>query len=130
MDRIRILLAEDHVVVREGTRQLLEREQDLEVIGEAGDGEEEVRLASQLKPDVIIMDVSMPKLSGVEATKRIKALLPLTIVLVLTGYDYDEYIFSLLEAGAAGYLLKDVSGDELISAIRAVYAGEPMFHLC
>jgi len=128
MDRIRILLAEDHVVVRQGTRQLLEREQDLEVIGEAGDGEEAVRLASQLKPDVIIMDVAMPKLSGIEATKRIKALLPLTIVLVLTGYDYDEYIFSLLEAGAAGYLLKDISGDELISAVRAVYAGEPMFH--
>ena len=128
MDRIRILLAEDHVVVRQGTRQLLEREQDLEVIGEAGDGEEAVRLASQLKPDVIIMDVAMPKLSGIEATKRIKALLPLTIVLVLTGYDYDEYIFSLLEAGAAGYLLKDVSGDELISAVRAVYAGEAVLH--
>ena len=128
MDRIRILLAEDHVVVRQGTRQLLEREQDLEVVGEAGDGEEAVRLASQLKPDVIIMDVAMPKFSGIEATKRIKALLPLTIVLVLTGYDYDEYIFSLLEAGAAGYLLKDVSGDELISAIRAVYAGEQILH--
>jgi len=128
MNTIRILLAEDHVVVRQGTRQLLEREQDLEVIGEAGDGEEAVRLASQLKPDVIIMDVAMPKLSGIEATKQIKALLPSTIVLVLTGYDYDEYIFSLLEAGAAGYLLKDVSGDELISAVRAVYAGEPMFH--
>ncbi|MBA7467509.1 Transcriptional regulatory protein DegU [subsurface metagenome] len=128
MDRIRILLVEDHVVVRQGTRQLLEREQDLEVIGEAGDGEEAVRLASQLKPDVVIMDVAMPKLSGIEATKQIKKLLPLTIVLVLTGYDYDEYIFSLLEAGAAGYLLKDVSGDELISAVRAVYAGEPMFH--
>jgi len=128
MDRIRILLVEDHVVVRQGTRQLLEREQDLEVIGEAGDGEEAVRLASQLKPDVIIMDVAMPKLSGIEATKRIKALLPLTIVLVLTGYDYDEYIFSLLEAGAAGYLLKDVSGDQLIDAIRAVYAGEAVLH--
>ena len=128
MDRIRILLAEDHVVVRQGTRQLLEREQDLEVIGEAGDGEEAVRLASQLKPDVIIMDVAMPKLSGVEATKRIKALLPLTIVLVLTGYDYDEYIFSLLEAGAAGYLSKDVSGDQLIDAIRAVYDGEAVLH--
>ncbi len=128
MDRIRILLAEDHVVVRQGTRQLLECEQDLEVVGEAGDGEEAVRLASQLKPDVIIMDVAMPKLSGIEATKQIKALLPLTIVLVLTGYDYDEYIFGLLEAGAAGYLLKDVSGDELISAVRAVYAGEQILH--
>ena len=128
MNTIRILLAEDHVVVRQGTRQLLEREPDFEIVGEAGDGEETVRLASQLKPDVVIMDVAMPKLSGIEATRQIKELLPSTIVLVLTGYDYDEYIFSLLEAGAAGYLLKDVSGDELIDAIRAVYAGEPMFH--
>jgi NarL family two-component system response regulator LiaR len=128
MNTIRILLAEDHVVVRQGTRQLLEREQDFEIVGEAGDGEEAVRLASQLKPDVVIMDVAMPKLSGIEATKQIKAILPATIVLVLTGYDYDEYIFSMLEAGAAGYLLKNVSGDELISAVRAVNAGEPMIH--
>ena len=128
MNTIKILLVEDHVVVRQGTRQLLEREQDFEVIGEAGDGEEAVRLASQLKPDVIIMDVAMPKLSGVEATKQIKKLLPSTIVLVLTGYDYDEYIFSLLEAGAAGYLMKDVSGNQLIDAIRAVHAGEAVLH--
>jgi len=128
MNNIRILLVEDHVVVRQGTRQLLEREQGFEVVGEAGDGEEAVQLASQLKPDVIIMDVAMPKLNGVEATKQIKELLPSTIVLVLTGYDYDEYIFSLLEAGAAGYLMKDVSGDQLISAIRAVYAGEAVLH--
>ncbi len=128
MDRIRVLLAEDHVVVRQGTRQLLEREQDLEVIGEAGDGEEAIQLAAALKPDVIIMDIAMPKLSGIEATKQIKALLPSVAVLILTGYDYDEYIFSLLEAGAAGYLLKSVSGDELIDAIRAVNAGEPVLH--
>jgi len=128
MGRIRILLAEDHVVVRQGTRQLLEHEQDLEVIGEAGDGEEAVRLAIQLKPDVLIMDVAMPELSGIEATRQIKKLLPSVIVLVLTGYDYDEYIFSLLEAGAAGYLLKDVSGDQLVDAIRAVHAGEPVLH--
>lgn len=128
MDNIRILLADDHVVVRQGTRQLLELEQDLEVIGEAGDGEEAVQLAAQLKPDVVIMDVAMPKMSGIEATKQIKALLPSVAVLVLTGYDYDEYIFSLLEAGAAGYLLKSVSGDELVGAIRAVHAGEPVLH--
>jgi len=128
METIRILLAEDHVVVRQGTRQLLERERDFEIVGEAGDGEEAVHLASQLKPDVVVMDVAMPKLSGIEATKQIKAVLPTTRVLVLTGYDYDEYIFSMLEAGAAGYLLKSVSGDELISAVRAVYAGEPMIH--
>ena len=128
MGTIRILLAEDHVVVRQGTRQLLEHEPDFEIVGEAGDGEEAVRLAAQLKPDVVIMDVAMPNLSGIEATKQIKAQLPSVIVLVLTGYDYDEYVFSMLEAGAAGYLLKNVSGDELIRAIRAVYGGEPMMH--
>jgi len=128
MKTVRILLAEDHVVVRQGTRQLLEREKDFKIVGEAGNGEEAVRLAQELKPDVIIMDVAMPKLSGIEATKQIKAVLPATSILVLTGYDYDEYIFSMLEAGAAGYLLKNVSGDELIGAVRAVYAGEPMIH--
>lgn len=128
MGKIKLLLAEDHVVVREGTRQLLENEPDMEVIGEAGDGEEAVRLTKQLKPDVIIMDVSMPKLSGLEATKQIKEMSPSSIVLILTGYDYDEYIFSLLESGAAGYLLKDVTGDELIQAIRRVYAGEQALH--
>jgi len=128
MDNIRILLVEDHVVVREGTRQLLEREDDLSVIGEAGDGEEAVKLATKLEPDVVIMDIALPKLNGIEATKQIKALLPSVAVLILTGYDYDEYIFSLLEAGAAGYLLKSVSGDELIAAIRAVNSGEPVLH--
>jgi len=91
-------LAEDHVVVRQGTRQLLEREEDFEIVGEAGDGEEAVRLAQEVKPDIVIMDVAMPKLSGIEATRQIKAILPATSVLVLTGYDYDEYIFSMLEA--------------------------------
>lgn len=128
METIRILLAEDHVVVREGTRRLLEGEKDFQVVGEAGDGEEAVGLAARLKPDVVIMDISMPKLNGIEATKQIKALSPSMAVLVLTGYDYDEYIFAMLEAGAAGYLLKSVSGDELINAIRAVHAGEPVLH--
>ena len=128
MSNIRIVLAEDHVVVRQGTRQLLEQESDFEIVGEANDGNEAVQMVSQLKPDIVIMDVAMPKLSGIEATKQIKEILPATIILVLTGYDYDEYIFSMLEAGAAGYLLKDVSGDELIRAVRAVYAGEPTMH--
>jgi len=126
--KIRILLVDDHVILRQGTRQLLEHEPDMEVVGEASDGEEAIKLATELKPDVIILDVAMPKLGGVEATKKIKEILPSTIILVLTGYDYDEYIFGLLEIGAAGYLLKDVSGDELVNAVRAVYNGEPVLH--
>lgn len=125
---IRILLAEDHVVVRQSIRQFLDREHDLEVVGEASEGAEAVELALKLKPDVVIMDVAMPKLNGIEATKQIKTHLPSTAVLALTAYDFDEYIFALLEAGAAGYLLKDVSGHELIGAIRAVNRGEPVLH--
>lgn len=128
MKKITILLVEDHVVVRESIRQFLEREEKLEVVGEAGDGEEAVQMASQLKPDVIIMDISMPKLNGIEATKRIKALQPSATILILTAYDYEQYIFPLLEAGAAGYLLKDVSSRELISAIETVYRGEAVLH--
>jgi NarL family two-component system response regulator LiaR len=128
MDEIRILLAEDHAVVREGTRELLDREEDLKVVAEAGDGEEAVRLATDQRPDVVLMDIAMPKLDGIEATKRIKAAHPAIAVLVLTAYDDDQYVFTLLEAGAAGYLLKDVHTDELIKAIRAVHAGESVLH--
>ncbi|MFH0809739.1 MAG: response regulator transcription factor [Pseudomonadota bacterium] len=128
MDKIRILLAEDHVVVRQGTRQLLEREDDLEVVGEAGDGEEAIELANKLKPDVVVMDIAMPKVNGIEATKAIKAASPTTAVLILTAYDYDEFIFSLLDAGAAGYLLKSVSGDELVHGIRGLHSGESVLH--
>jgi len=128
MGKIRVLLAEDHVVVREGTRELIQREADMKVVGEASDGEEAIQLANKLQPDVVIMDISMPKLSGIEATKQIKALQPDTAVLILTAYDNDQYIFALLEAGAAGYLLKNVRGRELIDAIRAVHAGESVLH--
>ena len=128
MKKISILLAENHVVVRESIRHFLEREANFEVVGEAGDGEEAVRMVSQLKPDVIVMDISMPRLNGIEATKQIKALQPSAVVLILTAYDYEQYIFPLLEAGAAGYLLKDVSSRELISAIQTVYRGEAVLH--
>ena len=128
MDKISILLADDHVLVREGTRRLLEREDDLHVVGEAGDGEEAVRLATKLQPDVAIIDIAMPKLNGIEATKQIKKLCPATAVLILTAYDDDQYVFALLEAGAAGYLLKNVRGRELIEAIRQVNAGESVLH--
>ena len=128
MEKIRILLAEDHVIVREGTRQLIQREPDMEVVGEAGDGEEAVELANKLHPNVVIMDIAMPRLNGIEATKQIKALHPAICVLILTAYDNDQYIFALLEAGAAGYLLKNVRGRELIDAIRAVHAGESVLY--
>jgi DNA-binding NarL/FixJ family response regulator len=128
VDEIRVMLVEDHILVREGTRELLDQEKDLHVVAEAGDGEEAVRLAAEHKPDVVIMDIAMPKLNGLEATKRIKAMNPGTAILVLTAYDDDQYIFAFLEVGAAGYLLKDVSTEDLIRAIREVHAGESVLH--
>ncbi|MDD5094782.1 MAG: response regulator transcription factor [Dehalococcoidia bacterium] len=128
MDKIRILLAEDHKMVRQGIRQFLDREEDLEVIGEASDGEEALKLAKALNPDVIIMDINMPKLNGIEATRKIKQLQPSIIILILPAYDYEEYIFPILEAGASGYLLKDMSGNELVEAIRTVRSGESVLH--
>jgi DNA-binding NarL/FixJ family response regulator len=124
MNTINLILADDHAVVRAGTRQLLERQPDLRVVGEAADGEEAVRLAKELKPHVVVMDVRMPKMSGVEATRRIKQELPEVAVLVLTAHDDDEYVFALLQAGANGYLLKTAEMEELVKAIRAVAAGQ------
>jgi NarL family two-component system response regulator LiaR len=128
VDKIRILLADDHAVVREGTKSLLEQEDDLEIVAEADDGKKAVQLAIRQRPDVVIMDFAMPKLNGIEATKQIKAIDPTIAVLVLTAYDNEQYIFAFLEAGAAGYLLKDVHMDELVKAIRAVHAGESILH--
>ena len=121
---IGVLLADDHAVLREGMRNLLEREKGLEVVGEASDGEEAVELVSELKPAVVLMDIVMPKLSGIEATKQIKQVSPATIVLILTAYSDIRYILGLLEAGASGYLLKSARGNEIIGAIRAVCSGE------
>jgi DNA-binding NarL/FixJ family response regulator len=128
MQKIKILLADDHDLVREGTRELLEREKDLLVVAEAGDGQEAVRLAAEHRPHVALLDIAMPKLNGIEATAEIKAISPTTAVLILTAYDDEEYVFALLEAGAAGYLLKNVRGRELVQAIRAVFAGESALH--
>ncbi len=128
MTPIRILLADDHIMVREGTRRILERETDLKVIGEASDGQEAITLADKDHPDVVIMDISMPVMNGIEATKQIKRIAPQIAVLVLTAYDDDQYVFAILEAGAAGYLLKNARGSEVIDAVRRVYAGESVLH--
>lgn len=125
---ITLLLVDDHPVVRKGTRELLEGESDMQVLGEAGSGEEALAQARALTPDVILMDVSMPGMNGIEATKAIKAEQPGVGVLVLTSYDDDAYVFALLEAGAAGYLLKNASEDDLLGAVRAVAAGESALH--
>ena len=128
MDKIRVIIADDHAVVREGTRHILEQEEDIQVVGEARDGAEAVALTDTLKPDVAIVDISMPLIGGIEATERIKASRPGTAVLILTSYDDDRYVFALLAAGAAGYLLKDVPSEEVVRAVRAVFAGEPVLH--
>jgi NarL family two-component system response regulator LiaR len=121
---IRVLIVDDHPTFAQGLSRLLAEQSDLEPIGIAADGEEAVRLAHDLKPDVVVMDVSMPKLNGIEATKKIKKELPNTIVLVLSAYGYHPYVLSALEAGAAGYLLKSVPMRELMNAIRALCVGE------
>lgn len=124
----RVVIADDHALVRDGTREFLDREDDIEVVGEVADGEAAVALTLDLEPDVVVMDVGMPLLNGVEATRRIKQDLPETAVLVLTVHDEDAYVFAVLEAGAAGYLLKDVPAAEVVRAVRAVRDGESVLH--
>lgn len=121
---ISIIIADDHALVREGTRRLLEAESGLVVVAEAGDGAAAVAEVERLKPDVAIMDIAMPGLNGIEATRQIKARQPQVAVLALTAHDDDQYILKLLDAGAAGFLLKDARGRELADAVRAVHRGE------
>jgi len=123
-EQISVILADDHAVVRQGIRRFLEEDPAIDVVAEASDGAEAVRLVEQREPDVAVLDIRMPEVTGVEATRRIKARFPETRVLVLTAYDDDPYVFALLEAGADGYVLKTASADELVDAVRTVYRGE------
>lgn len=124
MPDIRILLAEDQTLLRQGLRTILDLEPGLTVVGEAADGEEAVSSAISLKPDIVLMDIQMPRRSGVEATSLITAACPETRVVVLTTFDYDEYVFDAIKGGAMGYLLKDVPAPELIDTVRRIHAGE------
>ncbi len=124
MTKIKLLLVDDQMLFREGLRILLSIQADLEVIGEAGNGEEAVQRALQLRPDVVLMDVHMPVLDGVAATRKLRELLPAARVIVLTTFDDDEYVFEGLRAGAIGYLLKDTASERLVEAIRAAARGE------
>lgn len=127
-ESISVLLVDDHAVVRQGVKAFLITQPDLSVVGEAGSGEEAVKLAEQSIPDVILMDLIMPDMDGVEATRKVKQVSPRSQIVVLTSYHEDEHIFPALKAGALSYILKDVSAEELASAVRKAAAGEAVLH--
>lgn len=123
MTKLRVFLADDHTVVREGLKRMIDMEPDMEVVGEAADGKEAVRRAGETQPDVVVMDISMPEMNGTQATRELKQLHPKIGVLALTVHEDKSYLRELLEAGALGYVLKRAAGEELIQAIRAVSTG-------
>ena len=124
MNKVRVLLADDHTLLRDGIRALLEDQPDMAVVGEAQDGRQTVQLAHDLRPEIVLMDIAMPLLNGLEATRQIKRDHPEIHVLVLTMHDNEEYIHEVLAAGASGYVLKQAAASELVAAIRAVHRGE------
>src|SRR6266704_2991563 len=122
--KIRILLADDHTILRAGLKMMLNAQPDMEVIGEAQDGRQALHEAQRLQPDVILMDITMPDMNGIEATKQIKRAQPEIKVLVLTMHENDEYVFQALRAGASGYMLKEAADTELITALHAIQSGQ------
>jgi two-component system, NarL family, response regulator LiaR len=128
MTQLRVLLAEDHAVVREGTRQILEQDPEIAVVGEAANGADVVALAQRLAPDVVLLDLSLPVLNGIEATRRIRAAASPPQVLILSAYDDEDYVVAAIEAGASGYLLKTAHAGDVVAAIRSVARGEVVLH--
>jgi two-component system NarL family response regulator len=128
MERIKVLIVDDHRVVREGLSAILENKENLHVVGEAQDGQEAVEHVRSLEPDVVLMDVSMPRMGGVEATRIIKREFPHIGIIALTMYEEQQYIFDLVRAGATGYLLKDSDSAQIVKAIQSIYRGESLIH--
>jgi two-component system response regulator NreC len=122
--KIRILLADDHTILRAGLKMMLNAQPDMEIVGEAQDGRQAMQEAQRLQPDIVLMDITMPDMNGIEATKQIKKLLPEIKILILTMHEHDEYIFQALRAGASGYMLKEAADTELISAIHIIQSGQ------
>jgi DNA-binding NarL/FixJ family response regulator len=126
--QIAVLIADDHVVVRQGLRSILGLHPEVRVVGEAANGAEALQRARELKPDVVLMDIQMPVMDGIEATRQLRQHLPECKVVILTSFAEDEHIFPALQAGASGYLLKDVQPEEILGALRRVVQGEPLLH--
>ncbi len=125
---IKILIAEDHAIVREGIRMILDAEPEFDVVGEAKDGKQAVELARALSPDVVVMDISMPQMTGIEATQQIRRLCPQSHVLILTMHEEESYVFQLLQMGASGYVLKRAAATDLVEAVRAASRGEAFLY--
>jgi two-component system, NarL family, response regulator LiaR len=128
MQKIRVLVVEDHAVVREGTRQLLERDSSIDVVGETGRAVEAIDMVQELAPDVVLLDLALPELNGIEVARHVSRQYPATKIVILSAYDDDDYVFAALEVGVAAYLLKTVRGQEVVDTIHDVVAGQVILH--
>jgi two-component system response regulator NreC len=124
MTKIHILLADDHTILRAGLKMMLNAQPDMEVVGEASDGRQAITETQRLQPDIVLMDITMPEMNGIEATRHIKKLVPESRILILTMHEHDEYVFQALRAGASGYMLKEAADTELISALHIIQSGQ------